>query len=211
MLQETAHEWAVFNFASGCEVADMLVQRLDFEPGVREALAFTFERWNGKGFPTHASGEAIPLAMRVVHLSHDMEAIGRIFSPGARSTPPAIAATARTTRCSPTCSSQHGDEWFERLRTIEPWDAVLELEPEPRRVLDGDALDDALDRRRRLHRPQVAVHGRAQPPLRGPRRGCRPCARVPRRRHRRGSAGRRSYTTSAPPRSRTRSGTSPAR
>ena len=56
-------------------------QRLDFGPDVREALAFTFERWNGNGFPAHAGGEAIPLAMRVVHLSHDMEAIGRLFSP----------------------------------------------------------------------------------------------------------------------------------
>ena len=81
MIQETAHEWAVHNFASGCEVADMILARLDFGPAVRDALAFTFERWNGKGFPTHASGEAIPLAMRVVHLSHDMEAIGRLFSP----------------------------------------------------------------------------------------------------------------------------------
>ena len=62
MLQETAHEWAVHNFTSGCEVADMLVARLDFGPGVREALACTFERWNGKGFPAHVEGEAIPLA-----------------------------------------------------------------------------------------------------------------------------------------------------
>ena len=81
MIQETAREWAVYNFSSGCEVADMLVQRLDFGPGVREALRFTFERWNGNGYPTHAQGEAIPLPMRVVHLSHDMEAIGRLFSP----------------------------------------------------------------------------------------------------------------------------------
>ena len=29
MLQEQAHEWAVHNFASGCEVADMLARRLD--------------------------------------------------------------------------------------------------------------------------------------------------------------------------------------
>ena len=81
MIQETAREWAVYNFSSGCEVADMLVQRLDFGPDVREALRFTFERWNGNGYPDHAQGEAIPLAMRVVHLSHDMEAIGRLFSP----------------------------------------------------------------------------------------------------------------------------------
>src|SRR5207249_2022777 len=77
----TAREWAVYNFSSGCEVADMLVQRLDFGPSVREALGFTFERWNGNGYPAHARGEAIPLAMRVVHLSPDMEAIGRLFSP----------------------------------------------------------------------------------------------------------------------------------
>ncbi len=81
MIQETAREWAVYNFSSGCEVADMLAQRLDFGPDVRDALRFTFERWNGNGYPAHAQGEAIPLPMRVVHLSHDMEAIGRLFSP----------------------------------------------------------------------------------------------------------------------------------
>jgi hypothetical protein len=61
-IQEGAHAWAVHNFASGCEVADMLVQRLDFGPGIRDALAFTFERWNGNGFPKGARGEEIPLA-----------------------------------------------------------------------------------------------------------------------------------------------------
>jgi HD-GYP domain-containing protein (c-di-GMP phosphodiesterase class II) len=144
MLQQTAHEWAVHNFASGCEVADMLVQRLDFGPGVREALAFTFERWNGKGFPNHVGGEAIPLAMRVVHLSHDMEAIGRIFSPGHA----LEAASERRDRTYDPALVDlfvaHGGEWFERLRTTEPWDAVLALEPEPRRLLDGDAIDNAL-------------------------------------------------------------------
>ena len=104
MIQQTAREWAVHNFSSGCEVADMLVQRLDFGPAVRDALRFTFER--GNGYPAHVSGEAIPLAMRVVHLSHDMEAIGRLFSPEKRSRPPAIVATAPTTRRSPTCSSR---------------------------------------------------------------------------------------------------------
>ena len=108
LIQETAKEWAVYNFTSGCEVADMLLQRLDFGPDVREAIRFTFERWNGNGYPDHAQGEAIPLAMRVVHLSHDMEAIGRLFSPITPSRPPAIAATARTTRRSPTCSSSMG-------------------------------------------------------------------------------------------------------
>src|SRR3954453_13041446 len=80
LIQTTAQQWAVHNFKSGCEVADMLLLRLDFDAAVREALGFTFERWNGNGYPTHAKGEAIPLPMRVVPLTHDMEAIGRLFS-----------------------------------------------------------------------------------------------------------------------------------
>ena len=99
-----AHDWAVHNFATGCEVADMLVQRLDLGAGVRASLAFTYERWNGNGFPTGASGDQIPLAMRVVHLSHDMEAIARRSSPRKRSMPLASAATGPTIPTSPISS-----------------------------------------------------------------------------------------------------------
>jgi HD-GYP domain-containing protein (c-di-GMP phosphodiesterase class II) len=144
MIQETAREWAVYNFSSGCEVADMLVQRLDVGPGVRDALRFTFERWNGNGYPAHAAGDAIPLAMRVVHLSHDMEAIGRLFS-----TEHALdAARDRRDRTyDPVLADLfvvHGRGWFDRLREADPWDAVLTAEPEPHRMLAGAELDDAL-------------------------------------------------------------------
>jgi HD-GYP domain-containing protein (c-di-GMP phosphodiesterase class II)/DNA-binding CsgD family transcriptional regulator len=144
MIQQTAREWAVHNFASGCEVADMLVQRLDFGPTVREALRFTFERWNGNGYPAHARGEAIPIAMRVVHLSHDMEAIGRLFSPAKA----LDAARERRDRTYDPALADlflaHGSGWFDRLNKTEPWDAVLDLEPTPRRMLSGADLDDAL-------------------------------------------------------------------
>src|SRR5262249_20027318 len=144
MLQANAAAWSVYNFASGCEVGDMLLERLEFDPGVREALRFTFERWNGNGFPAHASGEDIPIAMRVVHLTHDMEAIGRHFSP-------AQALEAARARRDQTYDPfvadlflAHGSSWFDRLAKVEPWDAVLDLEPEPHRALAGTALDDAL-------------------------------------------------------------------
>ena len=60
MIQETAREWAVYNFSSGCEVADVLVERLDFGPDVRDACVHVraLER---KGYPSHAKGEEIPL------------------------------------------------------------------------------------------------------------------------------------------------------
>lgn len=144
MIQQTAHEWAVHNFKSGCEVADMLAQRLDFGSDVRDALRFTFERWNGNGFPTHASGQAIPLPMRVVHLSQDMEAIGRLFSPAKAID---AARDRRDRTYDPALADvfvAHGSAWFDKLAKTEPWDAVLDLEPEPRRLLNGEALDNAL-------------------------------------------------------------------
>jgi HD-GYP domain-containing protein (c-di-GMP phosphodiesterase class II)/DNA-binding CsgD family transcriptional regulator len=144
MIQETAREWAVYNFSSGCEVADMLVERLHFGPGVREALRFTFERWNGNGYPAHAQGDSIPLAMRVVHLSHDMEAIGRLFSPDQALD---AARDRRDRTYDPALADlfvAHGRSWLDHLRETEPWDAVLAIEPEPHRMLAGAELDDAL-------------------------------------------------------------------
>lgn len=143
-VQEGAHDWAVLNFSAGCEVGDMLADRLAFGPDVREALAFTFERWNGNGFPTGAEGEQIPLAMRIVHLSHDMEAIARLASP-------ADAVAAAGDRAGRTYDPDlaavfvaEGDGWLQHLQKVEPWDAVLDLEPRPHHVLAGDELDDAL-------------------------------------------------------------------
>jgi HD-GYP domain-containing protein (c-di-GMP phosphodiesterase class II) len=143
-LQAGAHAWAVHNFATGCEVGDMLIQRLDLGPDVRQAFGFTYERWNGNGYPTHAKGEQIPLAMRIVHLTHDMEAISR------RSSPAEAIAAARDRRdrtYDPEVADlfvSHGSRWFERVAAMDPWEAVLELEPEPRRTLEGAALDAAL-------------------------------------------------------------------
>lgn len=39
----------------------------------------------------------------------------------------------------------NGAAWLERLRTLDPWDAVLAGEPQPRRLLEGAALDNALE------------------------------------------------------------------
>jgi HD-GYP domain-containing protein (c-di-GMP phosphodiesterase class II) len=143
-LQAGAHDWAVHNFATGCEVGDMLIQRLDLGPDVRAAFGFTYERWNGNGYPTHAKGKQIPLAMRVVHLTHDMEAIGR------RSSPAEAIAAARERRdrtYDPDLADlfvAHGSRWFDQVDGMEPWEAVLDLEPEPRRTLEGAGLDAAL-------------------------------------------------------------------
>jgi len=143
-IQEGGHDWAVHNFATGCEVGAMLIHRLGFGPDVLEAFGFTYERWNGVGFPNGAKGEEIPLAMRVVHVSHDMEAIGRRYSPER------AIDTVRDRRdrtYDPELAdlfAANGEDWFAQIAKLEPWDAVLELEPEPHRTLEGAELDEAL-------------------------------------------------------------------
>jgi HD-GYP domain-containing protein (c-di-GMP phosphodiesterase class II) len=143
-IQETIREWAFVNFSSGCEVADVLVERLRFGPAVRGALACTFECWNGKGHPNHVQGEAIPLPMRIVHVSHDMEAIARHFSPERALE---AAHKRRDETYDPAVADlflANGRDFLDRLAGADPWDAVLALEPEPHRVLSGEALDEAL-------------------------------------------------------------------
>ena len=82
--------------------------------------------------------------MRIVHVSHDMEAIGRRYSPAA-------AVEAARDRRGRTYDPEvadlfaaNGDVWFEQIAKLEPWDAVLDLEPEPHRILEGAELDEAL-------------------------------------------------------------------
>jgi HD-GYP domain-containing protein (c-di-GMP phosphodiesterase class II) len=73
-----------------------------------------------------------------------MEAIGR------RSSPAAAIAAARERRdrtYDPELADlfvAHGGRWFAELEGIEPWDTVLDLEPEPRRMLEGEELEAAL-------------------------------------------------------------------
>jgi Bacterial regulatory proteins, luxR family/HD domain len=57
-------KFAEMNFRSGCEAADILAARLGMAQAVRDALACTFERWNGNGQPNRIKGERIPLPMR---------------------------------------------------------------------------------------------------------------------------------------------------
>ncbi len=144
MIEAGAHDWAVHNFASGCEVGDMLVDRLGFGEEVRDSLRHTFERWNGNGFPNGAAGDAIPLPMRIVHVSQDMEAISRNLSP-------AHALDAVRARRDSTYDPEladlfaaNGEVWLSQLADVEPWHAVMRLESKPHRLLDDAELDDAL-------------------------------------------------------------------
>jgi HD-GYP domain-containing protein (c-di-GMP phosphodiesterase class II) len=137
--------FAEMNFRSGCEAADALAVRLGMAQPVRDALACTFERWNGKGQPDNVKGGQIPVPMRIVHLAQDAEALARLRSPGE-------AITVIRQRSGHAYDPALADEFipvaaemFSRLDKLDPWDAALAFEPEPRRMLTGADLDQALE------------------------------------------------------------------
>jgi len=138
-------KFAQMNFRSGCEAADLLAARLGMGQPVRDALACTFERWNGKGQPNGVTGEQIPLAMRIVHLTHDTEALARLRSPAEAIT----LIRQRSGRAyDPELVSEFlpvAAEFLARLDKLDPWDEALAAEPAPRRMLGGADLDDALE------------------------------------------------------------------
>ena len=200
MIQETAREWAVLQ----------LLVRLRGRRHARAAARLRPRRPRGAALhvralerqrlsrPTRRARRSRS-PMRVVHLSHDMEAIGRLFSPDHALD---AARDRRDRTYDPALADlfvEHGRAWFDRLAR----DRAVGRRARPRARAPPHAGRRGArrrpDRRRRLHRPQVAVHGRAQPPLRASSRPTPPgCSGSPRRTSPR-SAARRSCTTSAPP------------
>ena len=64
---------------SHCTSAALLADRIGLSADVQSALAFTFERFDGGGLPAGASGEAIPIEMRVAQLADMLEVHQRSF------------------------------------------------------------------------------------------------------------------------------------
>ena len=126
-----------------CEVAQRVAGRLDCAPGVRHALGFVFERWDGKGFPGDTRGEALPLAARVLHVCRDVcvfeaaagqeAAVDVIRRRAGSAYDPDLAAVL--CRDAAALLGGLGEASVE---------AALAAEPGRHATLDGDRLDDAL-------------------------------------------------------------------
>jgi HD-GYP domain-containing protein (c-di-GMP phosphodiesterase class II) len=131
------------SFRAGCEVAQLLADRLGFPPDTVGALAFAFERWDGRGFPNGVKADATPLPMRVVQLAQDADALYR-----------AGGSEMATTVASSRAGSAYDPAVVEAFRRLAPdtlpalaaesaWDPVLAAEPAPVAKLEGSAVDDA--------------------------------------------------------------------
>ncbi|HET9243474.1 MAG TPA: HD domain-containing phosphohydrolase [Gaiella sp.] len=123
------------SLSTHCEVAALLAARAGLGRPVVEALSHAHERWDGKGFPAGLDGEAIPLAVRIVVVAHDIELAAThgldthewLRERRARAYDPAVVDAASG------LASSGAD--------VDEWQTVLASEPEPVATVAPDELD----------------------------------------------------------------------
>jgi HD-GYP domain-containing protein (c-di-GMP phosphodiesterase class II) len=133
------------SFRTACEVGDKLAARLGIPVSARDALRFGFERWNGRGFPDGAKGDAIPVAMRVIHVSFDAEVLARVHGQEH-----ALEVVARRSgrAYDPDVADAFlscGTALLTDAESVDPWEAWLEDSETAPIELDDARLDQVLD------------------------------------------------------------------
>jgi HD-GYP domain-containing protein (c-di-GMP phosphodiesterase class II) len=116
-------------YATACEVARRLAERLTLPDEVQRALLQAFERWDGKGFPDGLAGDEICVAARVVAIARDANVSG-----------PEVVAARAGTAYDPALARAFRPAMLAADEGA--WDAALAAEPPPHRHLSEDGLDD---------------------------------------------------------------------
>jgi len=128
-----------------CEVGALLAGCLRLPEEVRQAVLDAFERFDGHGVPAGRAGAEIAQAARFAAVGY----AAVMFEAAAGGAAAAEAVTRWTGRAlDPETAAVFMDAPAELLRISDPddlWAAVVDAEPEPRRVFRDDAaLDEAL-------------------------------------------------------------------
>jgi len=129
---------------SHCSSAGVLSDRMGLDREVGEALAYVFERWDGRGMPNGAREEDIPVEIHIVHLADVVEVHLRT---GGVQAAVDVVRSRRGTQFSPAVV-----DVFERdaaaivdgLLEIDVWAAVLSQAPDRDRILDDAEIDELL-------------------------------------------------------------------
>ena len=132
-------------FSNHWQAADFLIERLGLGDGVREGVAHTFERWDGKGEPCGVRGDDLTTSSRLVNLADVVE----VFH--AKGGVPAAIGVARRrsgTQFDPRLVDlfcEHAESLFEELESVGSWAAAMAVEPTLDRRLSDDELEEALE------------------------------------------------------------------
>ena len=129
---------------SHCTSAALLAERIGLTPDVQAALRYTFERFDGGGLPQGASGDQIPIEMRVAQMADMLEVHQREYGTGGAV---AMARSRRGGQFDPVLVDAfcEGAESLMALpATGDVWALALQEAPDRHTKLDEPAMDDLL-------------------------------------------------------------------
>jgi HD-GYP domain-containing protein (c-di-GMP phosphodiesterase class II) len=119
-------------------------EELGLSDTVRDSVAQTFERWDGKGEPNGIKGEEVLPPARLVHLADVVEVFHHT---GGVEAAVGVARARSGGQLDPTLVKLFATEAeaiFEKLDQVATWDAVMGKAPTASRELSQDELDQAL-------------------------------------------------------------------
>jgi HD-GYP domain-containing protein (c-di-GMP phosphodiesterase class II) len=125
-------------------LARSLAEQLQLPAAVAAALAGSYERWDGKGWPGRLSGDDIPIAARIAQLSEFIEVAHRA---GGASAAVALAEGRKATQFDPAlvrCVRSDAAIIFDGLEAVGTWAMVIASEPALNVVLTEAEFDAAL-------------------------------------------------------------------
>ncbi len=132
-------------FDNHWRAAVALIDRLDLGDAVRDSVAHTFERWDGKGAPFGVTGDDIAVSSRIVNIADVAEVFhGRSGVAAARQ----VVRERRGTQFDPELADlfcREAESLFAELDSVDTWAAALTAEPLLDRVLVDRELDQALE------------------------------------------------------------------
>jgi len=130
--------------ASHARLARRLGSELQLPEAALDALASSYESWNGKGFPGERAGADIPVASRIVQLAEFMEVAHRT---GGERAAVDIARRRAGKQFDPNLVEvlcRDTGKVFHDLDETESWDAVIDAEPVLSGALSASECDEAL-------------------------------------------------------------------
>jgi HD-GYP domain-containing protein (c-di-GMP phosphodiesterase class II) len=125
-------------------LAGTLAAQLGLSIAVQEAIAASYEQWDGHGWPGKLRGEQVPIAARLVQLSEFAEVAHRIGGVDAAVT---LARARAGSQFDPALSSAMCADAGAVLAGLDSpgtWEAVIAAEPALTVTLSGEEFDSAL-------------------------------------------------------------------
>jgi len=130
--------------AGHAAMARSLAEKIGLPVAVQDAVAASYERWDGKGWPGELEGEAIPIAARVSQLAELVEVAHRS---GGVCAAAALARKRAGGQFDPNVAVRFAaaaGEILDGLDGASTWDQVIAAEPVLSRPLSGGKLDEAI-------------------------------------------------------------------